>query len=89
MPPEKSKFLDDSLLQDATLMRIQEAGEQLSRIRENFPEYYEDNQTESWHKLIGLRNVIAHGYVEINMEEVWKTVKGDVPDFIAEIQRLL
>ena len=63
MPDEKATFLNDAILQDATLMRIQEAGEQLSRIRDNFPEYYDGHQTESWHKLVGLRNVTAHGYV--------------------------
>jgi len=89
VPAEKSAFLDDGILQDATLMRLQEAGEQLIHVREQFPEYYERHETDAWHKLIGLRNIIAHGYLEIRIEEVWKTVTEDVPAFVEELQKLL
>lgn len=40
LPDNKAAFLDDRNLQDATLMRLQVAGEQLVRVRENFPDYY-------------------------------------------------
>jgi uncharacterized protein with HEPN domain len=70
-------------------MKLQEAGEQLIRIRDNFPDYYEQTQNDSWHKLIGLRNIIAHGYLEVDMTKVWDTVSTDVPAFISEIQKLV
>jgi uncharacterized protein with HEPN domain len=89
MPEDKAQFFDNGILQDATLMRLQEAGEQLVRIRDKFPDYYESHQTDAWHRLIGLRNIIAHGYLEISMEEVWKTVSDDVPKFVTELQELV
>lgn len=58
-PQDKEAFMDDPNARDATLMRLQDIGEQLSRIRDKFPKYYEERSTDEWHKLIGLRNIIA------------------------------
>lgn len=41
LPGNKEVFLTDGILQDATLMRLQEAGEQLVRVRDQFADYYE------------------------------------------------
>ena len=70
-------------------MRLLETGEQLIQLRDKFPDYYDKHQTDSWHRLIGLRNIIAHGYREIDIEEIWKTVTVDVPAFISELQHLV
>ena len=88
LPANEQLFLDNDTLQDATLMRLQVAGEQLVKVRDNFPEYYEKYHTESWFKLIGLRNIIAHGYLEIDMQKVWQIASTDIPAFIKELQKL-
>lgn len=88
LPKDQETFLGNGILQDATLMRLQDAGEQLVRIRENFPEYYDQHHNESWHKLIGLRNIISHGYLEINMHKVWEIVSTDIPDLIRQLNKL-
>jgi len=67
-PHDKEIFMTDPNAQDATLMRLQDIGEQLSRIRDKFPEFYEQHGSDEWHKLIGLRNIISHGYREIDFE---------------------
>lgn len=89
LPKDKETFLNDGLLQDATLMRLQAAGEQLVHIRDEFQDYYKAHHTDSWHKLIGLRNIITHGYLDIDTEEIWKTAPKDIPVFIAELQKLV
>jgi uncharacterized protein with HEPN domain len=73
-PTDLNTFMNDRNAQDATLMRLQDIGEQLTRIRDQFPEFYEQNQDDSWHKLIGLRNVISHGYREIDFAIIWDIV---------------
>lgn len=87
-PKDKELFLEDRNAQDATLMRLQDIGEQLARIRDNFPEFYDKNQQESWHKLIGLRNIISHGYREIEFETIWDIAVNRLADFQASIERL-
>jgi uncharacterized protein with HEPN domain len=32
-----------------------------------------------WAKVKGIRNIIAHGYSELNEKAMWKTAKEDVP----------
>lgn len=88
LPNKMGVFLNDGILQDATLMRLQEAGEHLVQLRERCRDYYEQHQTESWHKLIGLRNIISHGYAQVELEKVWGVVTVDVPKLLAELIEL-
>jgi uncharacterized protein with HEPN domain len=85
---DKEHFLDDAILQDATLMRLQEAGEYLVRVRDGFPEYYERNHTMAWSNLIGLRNIIAHGYVQLDRSKIWDINQTDIPALIQELEKL-
>jgi uncharacterized protein with HEPN domain len=87
-PSSKEAFMNDVNAQDATLMRLQDIGEQLVRIRDKFPDYYEEHQTDEWHKFIGLRNIISHGYREIDFEIIWDIVEHKLTDFNSNITSL-
>jgi uncharacterized protein with HEPN domain len=89
LPASKELFLQDAILGDATLMRLQDAGEQLTRVRDNFPDEYEKYHTTAWHKLIGLRNIISHGYLEIDIEKVWQIVSDDIPALIEGLSKIV
>lgn len=82
----KEEFLKDEVLQDATLMQLQESGEHLVRICDNFTDYYESHHTEAWHQLIGLHNIIAHGSMQINIDKVWETVTKNVPELLDNLK---
>lgn len=32
-----------------------------------------------WKDIIGMRNIIAHEYCEVDLDEIWKTMQQDVP----------
>lgn len=87
-PADLSAFMSDRNAQDATLMRLQDIGEQLTRIRDQFPEFYEQNQDDSWHKLIGLRNIISHGYREIDFAIIWDIISLKLPEFAKHIKEV-
>lgn len=87
-PGSKEEFLRDRNAQDATLMRLQDIGEQLVSLRDKFPDYFDEHQSESWIKLIGLRNVISHGYHEIDLEIVWDIVNTKLQPFKTTIETL-
>lgn len=87
-PKDKSVFVSDPNAQDATLMRLQDIGEQLSRIRDQFPEYFEANQDDSWHKFIGVRNIISHGYREIDFDIIWDILETKLPAFSNHIRKI-
>lgn len=66
-----------------------EMGENLSKIRQHFPALYEEHHTESWHRLIGLRNVISHGYAEIDMGVVWAIIDTYLDLLVEELNEIL
>jgi uncharacterized protein with HEPN domain len=82
----REEFLNDPNAQDATLMRLQDIGEQLSRIREKFPDFFEQHQDDNWHRFIGLRNIISHGYREIDFDIIWDIVNNKLPAFTEYIK---
>lgn len=49
------------------------------------------NQTPDvpWEEIIGMRNIIAHGYFEVDLEVPWKTVRLDLPPLQQQMRRLL
>lgn len=42
-----------------------------------------------WAELIGIRNVIAHGYFDINHEQVFSICKEDVPELINNLRFMI
>ena len=42
-----------------------------------------------WNEVIGMRNIIAHGYFDVDLEVAWKTVRVDLPPLRDEMRRLL
>lgn len=69
-------------------MRLQEVGENLSEIRYLFPDFYSTHESEGWHRLIGLRNVISHGYADVDMKIVWTIIDVHLSPLMEELQAL-
>lgn len=42
-----------------------------------------------WRKIVGLRNVLGHGYWAIDAEELWDIARNKVPELLAELRPLL
>jgi len=42
-----------------------------------------------WQEIIGMRNIIAHGYFEVDLEVPWKTVRLDLPPLQQQMRVLL
>lgn len=85
----KEQFLDDDILQDAVLMRLVDAGEHLARVRDGFATYYAEQASADWDKLIGLRNIIAHGYGTVDFETVWLIIQENLPELVRQLDDLV
>lgn len=61
---------------DACLMNFVIIGESVLRFEASF---IEANNHVEWHKIRGFRNLIAHDYFGIDVEEVWDIITNKIP----------
>ncbi len=87
MPTSKEAFLESEILQDAILLQLLQVGENLARIRDIAPELFEV-APESWHRVVGLRNLIVHEYRRVNPNRIWHYLHQDLPAFRLTIEAL-
>lgn len=83
---EKRAFERDELLQAWFVRHLQIIGEAAKGIPEDIrtlaPEI-------PWHQIAGMRNVLVHGYFEIDTDLVWDAATRDVQALGPAIKRLL
>jgi uncharacterized protein with HEPN domain len=73
VPADKQAFLTDIDKRDATALRIQAIGEHLRNLSPTFREAHPDLP---WAQAIGMRNIIAHEYGDLDYEIVYNVVAG-------------
>jgi uncharacterized protein with HEPN domain len=79
-------FVADALLRAAVERKLQNIGEalvQLSRISEHHAQQFPRHR-----KLIGLRNVLVHGYSGLNNHELWAAMQLYLPELLETARRL-
>lgn len=42
-----------------------------------------------WRDIIGMRNMLIHGYDIVDMDILWKTVEEDLPALITELESIV
>jgi uncharacterized protein with HEPN domain len=67
---------DDELLDVWVIHHLQIIGEAASKLSAEFRQAYPE---VSWGGMIGMRQVLVHGYFETNSTIVWKVVQNDFP----------
>jgi uncharacterized protein with HEPN domain len=87
-PADQATFLADPMCQDAVLMRLQVIGEHLGRLRQMDEERFFALADASWFQVIGLRNVISHGYEVIDFARIWSIISDDLPAFAQTLNSL-
>lgn len=88
VPATQKEFLSSRVLQDAILLQLFQIGENLARIRDISPEVLE-TAPESWNRIIGLRNLVAHEYRKIDPDIIWKYLGQDLTEFKISIDDLI
>lgn len=78
--------LDDELVQVWVLHHLEVLGEAARGISAELRERHDEI---AWRAIIGLRNVVAHGYFGVDVERVWMTVERNIPALKAQITATL
>jgi len=81
-----NEFVQNIAIQDAVIRRIEIIGEAANRISDTSRKKYDHLP---WIEMKGMRNLLIHEYDEIDLKEVWNTVKNDLPILIKEIEKIL
>lgn len=79
-------FQGDRALQLIIERELEIIGEALARLRRDHPDLAE--QIDGIHKIIGLRNVLAHGYDVLEHEILWDIVENKLPGLERAIRLL-
>jgi len=69
-------FRSEPIVQDAVLRRL----ETLADASRHLSDELKDRHPEiPWRAIYGFRNVVAHGYLGVDLERIWETVQGYLP----------
>jgi len=71
---------------DACLYRILVLGEAATRVS---AELQQQHPEVPWSDIIGMRNVLIHGYEKVNWDVVWDAVQEDFPRLQQQIESIL
>lgn len=84
----QADFLEDKRTQQAVVMSLIIIGEIATKIMDHYAEFAQAHPQVPWRSMRGMRNRIAHGYFEINLEVVWATVQTALPELLAQLLAL-
>ena len=79
-------FMDSSMLQDAVLRNLQTLAESTQRLSDSLKAAYSNVE---WYKISGFCNVLAHDYLGVDMERIWKIIEKDLPNLKLAISIML
>ena len=82
---DKDDFLEDKRTQQAVIMSLIIIGEAATKVMDGYAEFTKAHPEVPWRSMRGMRNRIAHGYFEINLEVVWETVQTALPALLKQL----
>ncbi len=73
----EDEFLDNTLIHDAVLRRLEIIGEAVKHI----PRRVRDkNPDVPWKNIAGTRDILIHEYFGVHLRNAWKIIQDDLPD---------
>ena len=82
----EQQFLASRLIQDGVVRNLEVIGEATKNLS---TELREANPAIPWRQIAGMRDVLIHDYLKVNLSRVWLTVFTDLHDRRTTVTRLL
>ena len=84
----KDQFLADKRTQQAVVMSLIIVGEAATKVMDGYAEFSRTHPQVPWRSMRGMRNRIAHGYFDIDLDVVWNTVQTALPELLERLSAI-
>lgn len=81
----KHDFLADKRTQQAVIMSLIIIGEAASKVMDGYADFTQTCAEIPWRSMRNMRNRMAHGYFDINLDVVWDTVQEWLPELLKQL----
>ena len=85
----KDDFLTDKRTQQAVIMSLIIIGEAATKIMDGYTAFTQAHSEVPWRSMRNMRNRMAHGYFDINLDIVWDTVQEWLPELLKQLPSVL
>ncbi|WP_206811310.1 HepT-like ribonuclease domain-containing protein [Paradesulfitobacterium ferrireducens] len=79
-------FMTSSLVQDGVIRNLEIIGEATKRLSGNFRD---QNPDIPWREMAGLRDILIHNYMGVDLRTVWNVVVRELPRLKPQLEKLL
>jgi uncharacterized protein with HEPN domain len=80
-------YSNDVLLRSAVERQFEVAGEAMNVLRRLDPATAD--RVPNAHRMVGMRNILIHGYAQVNNETVWRAATTDLGEVVEIVRALL
>ena len=81
----KEDFLADKRTQQAVIMSLIIIGEAATKVMDGYAEFTQSHPEVPWRSMRNMRNRMAHGYFDINLDVVWETAQESLPELLKQL----
>ena len=78
-------FMASTLIQDGVIRNLQTLGQSALKISDALKAIHPE---VDWKSIVGLRNVLVHDYLGVNVARIWEIVERDLPDLKVNVAAL-
>jgi uncharacterized protein with HEPN domain len=79
-------FMAQDIIQDAVLRNLEVIGEAVKQIS---AELREQSPQIPWRRIAGMRDVLVHNYMGVDLDEVWNVVENELDKLEDQIRAIL
>lgn len=82
---DKADFMEDKRTQQAVILNLLILGEAVTKLLSQDEPFAAQYPQVPWRSMKGMRNRLAHGYFDINLDVVWDTVQTALPSLLTQL----